>query len=245
MSPFKEIDRVGQPGNVLIMRGHDESLPGVTAQLKEQLQNFVSGSFIEVAGRLVSQEQDRVMDESARDGHALLFATTEPVREGIEAVAKTDPLQQVFGAAVAFSVTSRQFHRQGDVFENGERRDQIEELEYDSDIAAPEERTLMFVQGSQLDFTALLPDKDSSLGRTVDTGDEIEERALTTAGLSQKADELAGRDRTVDRFQHTLLLPGLGVRLPKCVKTHEQRRSFRRLPVFSRSTVHGRITICT
>ena len=186
LSPFKEIDRIGEVGNILIMGRHNEGLPGVAAQLQQQFQNYFAGTFIQVARRLVRQEQDRVMDEGAGDSDALLLAPTEPVGERVEAISQADPIQQVFGAAVALSILASQLDRQGDVFQDRQRGDQIEELEDDADVAAAEERALVFAQGGQFDFAAMRAYKDPPFGGTIDAGDEIEEGALAAAGFPDR-----------------------------------------------------------
>ena len=113
------------------------------------------------------------------------FASAETIGEGVEAVPQADATQQVFGAAVPLAAAACQLNRQSDVLKNGERGDQIEELEDDADVAAAKKCTLVFVQGGQFDITAILANEHTSLRRTVDSGNEIQERALATARFSQ------------------------------------------------------------
>ena len=57
-------------------------LPSSCDQLLQQRQHLLAGGAVEVAGGLVGDDQRRVGDQRARDGHALLLAARELARVG-------------------------------------------------------------------------------------------------------------------------------------------------------------------
>src|SRR5437870_13902071 len=66
-------DAAGARGGHRIARHHDDGLVQLAMEVVEQREDLARGFGVEVSGRLVGQEQWRVADESARDGHPLLL----------------------------------------------------------------------------------------------------------------------------------------------------------------------------
>src|SRR5258708_3463814 len=60
-----------------IVRDHDDRLAEILVQLVEQVQHVVGALAIEIAGRLVGDDDLRVVDDRARDGDALLLTARE------------------------------------------------------------------------------------------------------------------------------------------------------------------------
>src|SRR5437588_10585596 len=91
-----------------------------------------------MGGRLIGEEQGRLVREGASDGHALLLAAREVTRPVLHAVAEADPIEQLGGATPRLA-TTRAPRPQGrcDVLERGEARNQVERLEHDADAMAP------------------------------------------------------------------------------------------------------------
>ena len=90
-------DAPGPGGDVVFVRDHDDRLAGLV-ELGQQLHDLVAGLRVEVAGRLVGQDDVRVVDQDAGDGHALLLAAGELHRPVVEPVAQADQLGQVDAA---------------------------------------------------------------------------------------------------------------------------------------------------
>ena len=59
---------------VRIVRDHDDGLAVLAVERLEQAEDFVAGLAVEIAGRLVAEQQRRIGDDGARDADALLFA---------------------------------------------------------------------------------------------------------------------------------------------------------------------------
>src|ERR1700704_5594697 len=90
---------------------------------------------VEIAGRLVSQQQSRIADDSAGNGDALLLATRELLGKMVHTVFEIHKFQgghYVFATLLGIELSEEQgeFH----VFESGEHGDQIERLENISDM---------------------------------------------------------------------------------------------------------------
>ena len=65
---------IGLPCDFGIMRDHQNRVAGIV-QLAENVDDDSFVGFVEVAGGLVSKNQLRLIDQSARDGYPLLLAT--------------------------------------------------------------------------------------------------------------------------------------------------------------------------
>ena len=95
---------------------------------------------IDVAGRLVGEQQLRPRDHRARDRGALLLAARQHRRQRAHAVAEPDPVQQLDHlVAIARLVPAHHPERQRDVLVGGHVVEQPEILEHDAD-APPQRR---------------------------------------------------------------------------------------------------------
>jgi hypothetical protein len=87
---------IGLPRDVRVVRDHQNRVACVV-QLTKDFQNDFFIRFIEVARGLVGQDDFRLIDQRARDGHALLFAAGELRREMRHALAQADAAQGLLG----------------------------------------------------------------------------------------------------------------------------------------------------
>jgi len=151
---------------------------------------------VEVAGRLVREEESSARDETPRDRGPLHLAARELPRIRVASGRKVHPVEQLGRArrGVALSIQEpRQLH----VLPDGQVRKEVEKLEHDTDFAPPVERQLPL--GERREVASADPDR--SRGRPVDSGDEVEERRLAAAGGAHDRQELAAGDREVDRVE--------------------------------------------
>jgi len=86
---------------------------------------------VEIAGRLVGEQQRRVVHQRPRDGDTLLLASGELIRMVAQPVAEAHGLQRVGGALPALrgGHLARVEQRELDVLERGRAREQVESLE--------------------------------------------------------------------------------------------------------------------
>ena len=73
--PLVEVERApGALGRVRVVRHHDDGLAVLAVERLQQVEHLVAGLAIEVARRLVAEQQCRVGDDRARDADALFLA---------------------------------------------------------------------------------------------------------------------------------------------------------------------------
>ena len=99
----------------------------------------LGGVLVEVAGRLVREQQRGFHDQRARDRDALLLAARQHPRPMLEPLAEPDPRQQARRARLPLRRRPpRDAHRHLGVLERGELRQQVMELEHEADVPVPE-----------------------------------------------------------------------------------------------------------
>ena len=92
---FVEVQRApGALGGVRIVRDHDDRLAVIAVERLQQVEDLVAGLAIEIAGRLVAEQQRRVGHDRARDADALLLAAGQLPRIVPRAVGEPDDLQR-------------------------------------------------------------------------------------------------------------------------------------------------------
>ena len=109
--------------------------------------DLVAGPRVEVARRLIGQEQDRIVDERARDGDPLLLASRELGRAVPGPALQPHHLElalRPFPALATRDVPVEQRHL--DVGLGGDPRQQIELLEDEADAAVADLRQVVVAQ---------------------------------------------------------------------------------------------------
>src|ERR1044071_5396883 len=122
---------IGETGNNRIMRDHDDgaSLGVHFTQLAEN-DFFIHG--VKVAGRLVGQNDVRIVYKSAGDADALLLAAGKLRRQMLGAVFEADLVER--GQRFGLVRHAMKVLRQHDVFKRREIWDQVELLEDETDL---------------------------------------------------------------------------------------------------------------
>ncbi len=181
-----------------IVRDDDDGFASV-CQLPEQVLDDASGLAIKVASGFIGHHDWGVVRQGAGDGRTLLLATGQGRRQLVGMLADADLVQQLLGAKLALVLRDDfdEIHRQQHVFENGQRRNQLEELEHDADVlAAPAcQRTLV----ERVDINAV--DHHRALARVIDACEHIEQGRFAAAGLADDRDVLAGAKAQVNVFE--------------------------------------------
>ena len=119
-------DAVGMRGQRGIVRHEHERAAERPVERDEQLDDLLARGGVQVAGRLVGQEQARLAADGARDGHALLLASRELDRVVIHTVAQADFLEQIASARnPRGGVASHELVRQQNIFHRRQGGDQL------------------------------------------------------------------------------------------------------------------------
>ena len=111
-------------------------------QIAQQRENLGAGPRVEIAGRLVPEQDRRIDRQRPRNRDALALAAGELVGQMIDALSEADEIAAVRRARV-LRLPARpapQMQRQGDVLGGRQRRQQVEELEDEPDLVAPHAR---------------------------------------------------------------------------------------------------------
>ena len=160
-------------------------------QVADQREDLVAGARVEVAGRLVGEQDRRIDRQRARDRDALALAARQLVGQVLQAVAELDERQQLARALVDLSARpAAQVQRQADVLEARQRRQQVEELEDEADLVAPHARQLVVGQAGE----RFAVDADLAGRRAIEAADRVEQRRLAGAGRADDRHHLAAGD---------------------------------------------------
>src|ERR1041385_307464 len=73
-----------------IVSDHDDGFAVLFVEGLKQIEDFVTGFAIEIAGRFVAEQQSGIGDDSASDADALLFAPGQRAREMFHPMAEAD-----------------------------------------------------------------------------------------------------------------------------------------------------------
>ena len=183
-------------GRVRIVRDHDDGLAVLAVERLQQVEDLVAGLAVEVAGRLVAEQQRRVGDDGARDADALLLAAGELPRIVLRAVGEPDDLQRdrrracaarpsTASSAAAAARRSSRPSAPAAGCRAGRR----------SRCAATRQRD-SWPPLKRADVDAA--DFDRAAGRRVEPADQVEQRRLARARRAHQREEIALRDVEVD-----------------------------------------------
>src|SRR5919198_110407 len=179
---------VGDPG---VVGHHDDRLLEFLVQPPEQIEDLLSGLRIQLSGRLVRQEEWRVVGEGDRDRDSLLFASAELVGPVNRAIGHPHQGQEAGGPFLSGGRRrARESHRESDVLLCGQGGHEVEELEDEAhalQAVAHELRVAHVDQVGPVHF-------DPSRGGPVDAAHEVQEGRLAAAGRSLDGDQLLGLD---------------------------------------------------
>ena len=194
------------------MRDEYQGEPVALDQALQESDHAFPGVLIEVAGRLVRENEPRLVRDRPRDRDALLLSARETVGEGIRPVRQADfSKERARPAASVRSVLTVQLKRKEEVFENGEGWNEVQELKDKPQMFSAKERAVAFGQRSEL--FAYDPNY-SSIG-SVDSADQVQEGGLTGAGRSDDRDALTSLYDEIHAVEHDVMAIAFAVALPE------------------------------
>ena len=155
--------------------GHQHERRAVRGvQVEQQLDDARAGRRVEVAGRLVGEQDGGLGHESAGDRDALLLAARELARVMAESRLEAH-LPEHHARFRAGVPAAGELQRQHDVLERRQRRHEVEGLEHEADVACSRCGTSIFVQ--RREFGAFEP--DPACARLVEAGQQREQRGFS------------------------------------------------------------------
>jgi hypothetical protein len=132
-----------------------------------------------------------VVGQGPGDRGPLLLPAGQRRGELVGLLGDADLGEQVQGDGPATPGGDRaaEVHREDDVLGDGQRRQQLEELEHQADGAAPPGREARLAQGVHVGAG----DTHRAAGRAVDAGQQVEQGRLAAAGAADDRHELSRR----------------------------------------------------
>jgi len=179
------------------VRHHQEAAAGARHEVSRQRQNVIRGRFIEIACRLIREQQQRLDRERAADRDPLLLATGQLLRVALQKIAEPEPFHKLF---VPDGIKPAGNPRlEGEVVFDGEARDEVELLEDEAQAIAPQRSPFCVGQGDDI---GTIKQNGSAIGG-IKPGDEVQQCALAATRFSRQRHALAGFDIKTDTAQHT------------------------------------------
>ena len=224
MAVLEAHDSCGVPlGQLGVVRDHDDQ--SLVGNLLQEVHHLDARLGVQGARRLVCQHDVGVVDQGARDGHALHLATRELRRALVDVVSQAHALESRAGTLLAGgAVDAGQRQRELDVGEHRLVRDEVVALEDESDAMVAVGVPVLV--GVVLGRDAV--DDDVARVGMVKAAEDVEHRGLARAGGAQHGHELvipkrhrhvvqrdlreAGRDVSladVPQLKHGLSLPSI------------------------------------
>ena len=137
----------------------------VFIQSLQDFQNFRRGMAVQIAGRLVRQQESRVADDRARDGDALLLSAGKLLGQVVDAFFQTDQLKRGHDVvAPLLRVELRQKQRQFHVLKRGKHRNQVEGLKDVPDMLVAPVRGLRVAEAKDI---LILHQQFAGVGRSM------------------------------------------------------------------------------
>ena len=155
-----------------------------------------AGGAVEVPGGLVRQQEARLVDEGPGNGHPLLLAPGQLPGVMPQPVAEADR-RQLLPSPVEGIGLARQLARRGHVLERGHGGDEVEGLEHDAHVPAPEPRERVLVEGAEI----VAGHGGPPGGGPLQAADDHEERGLARPGRPDDAHRFSGGEIEVDAAQ--------------------------------------------
>src|SRR5580704_13719479 len=149
------------------------------------------GLRIKISGGLIGQNDGRIVDQRARNGHALLLPTGELVRLVTLAMRQAQQLQHLASPFRAAGNLRCVEQRQLDILEGAGAWQQIERLEDEADAPTPYSRQRRLVQLRDIDSL----EQVLAARGTVEAAEQIHQSGFARAGGAHDGDELTAPDR--------------------------------------------------
>src|SRR5205823_6150281 len=173
--------------DVVLVR-HDENRDSLRVQFLKERHHFHGRSAVEIARRLVGEEQPRLGDERSRDRNSLLLPAGQLARLVVEPVAETDTFERARRELFRVFLRARAVIEQWqlDVVQRGRTSQQIEALKDEAELLISYIRELILAQPLYADAI----ERIGALSRDIEAAENVHQRRLSGAGRAHDCDEL-------------------------------------------------------
>ena len=189
-----------------VIVGRDQNGGTLVVDVTQEAQKLGSELGVEISCRLVGQDQTRLVGESSRDRHSLLFAAGKALRKGPLPMLKRETLQHLVRPPGRFAGSDAvKAEHEGDVFENRFSSKQFEILKDDTDLSTQQGKT---VSRQLVDAASSYP--DFAAARTFRGVQKPEQCGLPRSGRAGQKHELSGVYLEVEILEDRAPLVDLG-----------------------------------
>ncbi len=196
-------------GKVSVMRHDQESLVFGARQVAKQAVQAVTGLIVQIAGRLVGQDELGFHDESPGDRDPLTLATGELARPVLKTVIEAYEGQQISCPGFHPISVSGDQRRHHDILQCGKLRQKIVKLKNKAHVPIAELRPIVIVECQDVDVT----DLQLTLCWSIQGAQDVEQRALAHPGCTGNGDGLTLPQFNIDPTQHLKVLVAAAVDL--------------------------------
>src|SRR5688500_2453657 len=181
-----------------IMGHHKYGFIELPIEPMHELEDFLGGSLVEIAGGFVGDQNRRIGNDGARDRDPLFLPAGKLAWIMVHSLRQTDHAQRRFGMSpTLFLRQRRQDERQFDVLQGRKHGNEIVKLKDKTHVARAPYRQLGLVQFGDIGAG----DEDSSRGGLIYPRYKIEKRSLAGAGRAHERDEFALLDIQINIAQ--------------------------------------------
>ncbi len=188
---------VGERSHLGVMRHQYDREPAAAIEPLQGGHDVERSFGVEVPGRLVGEEDRRVVDQRARHRDALLLAARQLVGMAALATGQAEYRQHFRGPRGALRYIARVEKRQLDVFQRARARQQVETLEDETDTPAADAREVRLTQQGHVHAF----EQVAAGARPVEASDDVHHRGLARTRSAHDRDELASFDGEADAAQ--------------------------------------------
>jgi acyl-CoA thioesterase I len=211
-----------------------ESRVALAVQREHQLDDLLARRQVEVAGRLVGEQDRRLHHQRTGERHTLLLAAGELGGIVGEPLGEADTVELGRGAGERVGAAGK-LQRHGDVFKRGHVLDEMEGLEDDADIGAAEPGQGILVKSRQI-----FARHDHPAGaRRLEAGCDHQQGRFAGARRSDDADGFPGPYIEANTPENVNLRSPAAERQMNIFQTDGVMRHVTRLPRHGRSGTYG------
>ena len=201
--------------------GDEDDRVSARVQLLEERHDLASGLRVQVSGRLVGEEDRRIVDERPRDRDALTLSAGELVRLVRHPVREAHGLQRLDGPLAALAARQTRIdERELDLLQSVRAREQVERLKHEADLLVADRGKL--VVGHPCDLAAV-ENVGARRGR-VQTSNQIHEGRLAGSRRTHDGHVLPAGDPQRDAGESMDLLLAHLVHLGDVPNVDQHRR---------------------
>ncbi len=162
-----------------------------------QLDDAGTGCGVEIASRLIGEQDPWMIRERAGDGDALLLAARQLRRKVVHAIAEPDASEQLDRACRRAALAAK-LERYLHVLQRGERGNELKALEDEPNFLTAQSRPLVLGEAPEIDAV----EDHGAVRGGIESGQQSEQGRLAAAGWPDDRDERALRYRERHVAEH-------------------------------------------